>query len=146
MSDPVFDKSKPYGEVFGKPGVRYNQGGHRFNAQGEYVPPNHPDATAERMTGDAKKRAEEEARKALRQAFKERLAAGTAVTIKEAPVVAKKVLDPDTFEITPIVDDEGSVNRMPLEDAHWTVLKAMCEERGHDYPGKQKAIQLLRGE
>jgi len=43
----MFDKNKPYGEVFGMPGVRYVQDGANYSADGVLVTENSDDAGGE---------------------------------------------------------------------------------------------------
>ena len=43
----MFDKNKPYGEVFGMPGVRYVQDGANYSADGALVTENSDDVDAE---------------------------------------------------------------------------------------------------
>jgi hypothetical protein len=48
----MFDKNKPYGEVFGMPGVRYVQDGANYSADGALVTENSDDVDAEEVNLD----------------------------------------------------------------------------------------------
>ena len=142
MSTPVFDKNKPYGDVFGHQHIRYSQNGHSFRADGSYIPDDSAEITAEKMTGPEKAKAREAQRKALMAAFKEEIRNGTPVTVAEAPVKAEKILA-ENFKF---VDAPEPAEDVDYESLHWTKLKELAEERGLEYKGKKETIKLLRGE
>lgn len=143
MTDPVFDKDRPYGDVIGHPHIRYVQNGHNFTAQGDYVPPGDDRVSEERDTGEIRQRRIAAEKEALKEAFKEELRAGT--TLQPATPVEKAApVDLETFvpPETPEPDDE--LKFQELEDLHWTKLKAMAEDNGLTYKGKAETIKELR--
>jgi len=142
---PKLDKNKPYGETFGHPHVRYIQDGEKFTGGGEHIPAGDPRLTAERDTGVARAERKAAERQALKEAFKERLKQGPAVKVVEPePKPQAKILDPETLELTPAIDEHGQVDNVPLEDLHWTKLRELAAEKGIEYQGKAKTIALIR--
>ena len=138
MTKPVFDKDKPYGEVFGLPGIRYQQNGNSFNARHEYVSPE--EVSESEKPSREQIEADREARKeALKEAFKAELAAGTTVT-----VVEQKPAPPAPAKDPIVLDEQGLADNVPLEELHWTKLRKLVEDNGGQYRGKDEAIAYLR--
>jgi hypothetical protein len=142
---PEFNKEAPYGDIIGHPHLRYVQGGEYFTAHGEHVPADDPRRSAERDTGAARQRRYAAEKEALKEAFKDQLAQGNATTVVEdKPEPAPRLLDPETLELTPAIDEFGQVDNVALEDLHWTKLRELAEEHGIEYQGKAKTIALIR--
>lgn len=142
---PELNKEAPYGDIIGHPYLRYVQAGEYFTAHGEHVPADDPRRNAERNTGAERQRAEQAKREALKEAFKEQLSKGNATTVVETkPEPAPRLLDPETMELTPAIDEFGQVDNVELEDLHWTKLRELASEHGIEYQGKAKTIALIR--
>ena len=141
MSDPKFNQNEPYGEIFGAPGVRYQQGGHMFSPKGEYVPEIVEQETRkEKLSRIARDKAERRAK------FQEEVRNGTAVTVIEG--------SPKTSPSNPLIDfladntpvpleEKDEVVKRDLSDIHWATLKKMVEEKGGTYQGKEQAVRFL---
>lgn len=142
---PEFNKEAPYGDIIGHPHLRYVQNGEYFTAHGEHVPADDPRRSEERDTGAERARRHAAEKEALKEAFKEQLSRGGATTVVEdKPAPQQKLLDPETMELAPVIDEHGQVDNVPLEDLHWTKLRELAKEHGIEYEGKSKTIALIR--
>lgn len=142
---PEFNKEAPYGDIIGHPHLRYVQAGEYFTSHGEHVPADDPRLSEERDTGAERTRRHLAEKEALKEAFKEQLARGGAVTVVEdKPAPQPRLLDPETMQLTPTIDEFGQVDNVDLEDMHWTKIRELAKEHGIEYTGKNKTIASIR--
>ena len=139
MSDPVFKPDAPFGTVIGLPGVKYQQGGHSFGPQGQYIS---PEKEKELQPLSRKEKEEAKAAKvqALKEAFKEEIRNGQPVT-----TVTDKPVAPKPSPAEPAAPGEKvEAKSVNYAEIHWTKLRKMVEDAGGTYKGKDEAVKYLR--